>query len=228
MKATGEVKDDRVRSQGWQHAFNTVPDVLLDAVDLVLQHPEYSFFDPGVAAAEVDAFLREGNSAFSVLLDGKPPMLVRRIPLESQAQVDCALMTNDRASDHLLQAYKSVYARDPRPSMAYSQSIKAVEAAAKPFISPNNSKATLGTMIGEMKSNPSLFESVLRPKSGDAVSPLAGTMSLIWNSQVDRHGTDDETQPPSVSLEEAQAAFHIAVALIHLFRTGAISRIPKA
>jgi hypothetical protein len=47
-------------------------------------------------------------------------------------------------------------------------------------------------------------------------------LDLLWKSQLDRHGTPDETVPLSVSLEEAEATLHLALTLVHWFRTGAI------
>ncbi len=51
---------------------------------------------------------------------------------------------NDRAADHLYTAWRHLAGRDPIPDQAYSQALLAVEAAAKPVVSPTDEKATLG------------------------------------------------------------------------------------
>jgi hypothetical protein len=47
----------------------------------------------------------------------------------------------------------------------------------------------------------------------------------IWTGQLDRHGTDDAAVPLSVSHEQADAAFHVALALVRLFSAGLVRRV---
>jgi hypothetical protein len=48
--------------------------------------------------------------------------------------------------------------------------------------------------------------------------------AMIWTGQLDRHGTDDPAAPLNVDQAEADAAFHIALALVRLFVSAAITR----
>lgn len=101
--------------------------------------------------------------------------------------------------------------------------MKALEAAAKPVIEPANPKATLGTMIAALRAKPSKWKTSLTPAGPiDPIESIATMMELIWKSQLDRHGTDDESRPFSASPQEAEAAIHVAAALVHLFTSGAV------
>lgn len=51
------------------------------------------------------------------------------------------------AADHLTLSWQAAYGLHPDPVRAYGEAIKAVESAAPAVVEPNNSKATLGTMI---------------------------------------------------------------------------------
>ena len=115
-----------------------------------------------------------------------------------------------------------MYGRNPNPSHAYREAIRAVEAAAIPVVSPKHAKATLGTVIGDMKSTPDKWKVSLQPAKGDPVMHVVGMMELLWTAQFDRHGTADESVPLTVSKQEAEAAVHLALTLTHGFQTGVV------
>jgi len=50
-------------------------------------------------------------------------------------------------------------------------------------------------------------------------------MEAVWKGQLDRHGTDDETVPLSVSPEQADAAFSTCLNLVRLFVGGHVARV---
>lgn len=110
-------------------------------------------------------------------------------------------------------AWNRLEGRNPDPSGAYREAIRAIECVAKPVITPNDSLATLGKMIGAMRSNPKKWTFVLGTDAG----PVADMAALVWKSQLDRHGTDDESVPLNVSQEEADAAVHVSIALVRIF-----------
>lgn len=101
-----------------------------------------------------------------------------------------------------------------------------VEAAAKPIVLPNDRGATLGKMIAAMKAKPEKWTAVLDGNGrGSGIDHVISMCGGIWTSQLDRHGTDDETVCLDVSLGEAEAALHLAVTLVHWFRSGAVRRV---
>jgi hypothetical protein len=101
--------------------------------------------------------------------------------------------------------------RDLDPSGAYREAVRAVEAVAKPVILPSSDRATLGTMIAAMRDKPEKWETTL-----GKVDDVLAMMRILWTNQLDRHGTDDDSIPVSVSLEQADAAFATSLNLVHL------------
>jgi hypothetical protein len=194
-------------------------DEYLDAVDFVLhEHP-----DPAID--ELETILREGGSAFRV---GSAPdgrlCLERRVPEEIAAAIDSVIDESGRAGLHLRNAWSSVYARAPNPSDAYSEAVRAVEVAAIPVVSPSDATATLGKTIGALRADPQQWDLVLQPAKGESIDALLAMMDLLWTAQHDRHGKPDTEAPLNVSLEEAQAAVHLAVTLVQWFTSGSVRR----
>lgn len=186
---------------------------------LTLSKPEF--------AAILDQMLTEGHSAWCVGLNEANEMeLQRRVDATVRDAVQSAAPSGSRAATHLAKAWSDVYGMDPDPASSFRESVRAVEAAAKPVVEPGNAAATLGTMIPVMRAKPSKWTSTLSPTAGDPVLSIATMMELIWKSQLDRHGTDDTTKPPYATREEAEAALHIAASLVHLFSSGALTRNP--
>jgi hypothetical protein len=121
---------------------------------------------------------------------------------------------SQRAHHHLMTAWSNLVGRKPNPSTAYREAVRAVEAVAKPVVSPKNKKATLGTIIRDLRSKPEKWEVALDKATASDVADMA---DLLWTSQLDRHGTDDEQTPLTVSPDEADAAVHIAIGLTRMF-----------
>jgi hypothetical protein len=149
----------------------------------------------------------------------------RTEPATSQA-VSMQTTQGDDPARHLDAAWQAAFGRDPDPATAYSEAVKAVEAVAIPVVSPNHSKATLGTVLGELRANPSKFESVFEtdaePRRGVPVSPVEAIIALadlLWKNQTERHA-------PVVPVTQAQAesAAHIALVLVQAFRSAITPR----
>ena len=112
--------------------------------------------------------------------------------------------------------------RSPDPSSAYREAIRAVEVVAGPVVKPGDSKATLGTIISALRDKPSKWTVDLEKASPEQVTEM---LAMLWQSQFDRHGTDDESVPLNVSQEQADAAVHIAIALTRMFAGGHIKAV---
>jgi hypothetical protein len=113
--------------------------------------------------------------------------------------------------------------RNPDPSGAYREAIRAVEVVAAPMVAPNDTLVTLGKIIGTLRANPEKWTVDLAEATTQQVTEMA---AMIWQSQFDRHGTHDESVPLNVSQEQADAAVHISIALVRLFAGGHITRVP--
>ena len=164
----------------------------------------------------LESMLTIGGSAWTVGEDeGGRWCLHRRLDETVEDAAKEEMRQTGNAARHLQAAWHHVYGRDPDPSAAYREAVRAVEAAAKPAVTPNDRLATLGKMLKALRDKPSKWAVDLGTVEG-----LADTMDVLWTSQLDRHGTDDESAPLSVSPEQAEAAVHVAVTLVHWFRNG--------
>lgn len=199
------------------------PELLLDAIDFTLASMDVHGMDREEARS-LAAILGDSGSIWRVASEAQPPALERRVGEGEQAEATALIAGGGRAAQHLAQAWRAVYGRDPDPTGAYRESVRAVEAAGIPVVSPDNKSATLGTMIRDMRAKPEKWRVLL---GGDnqqvAVLGVVGMLDLLWKGQADRHGTADETTPIAVSPEEAQAALQLAMPLVRWFTDGSIS-----
>lgn len=127
------------------------------------------------------------------------------------------------AADHLRSAWTALYQLHPDSPTAYRDAIRAVEAAAHSLVEPNNARATLGTMLGQLRATPERWVLAIRGPGGtDSITPLMTMIELLWTGQTSRHGAQTPTRPET--FEEAQMALHLAVTLVQWFVTGTVSR----
>ena len=195
------------------------PQFFLDVVDLALR----DLGDNGAvsdAIDRLDEMLRDGASAWMVAPDRRG--LAERVLPELAESARQVIQSGSRAGELIAQAWRRIYGRDRDPSGGYHEAVRAVEAAARPIVVPNDATATLGKIIGTLRSEAEKFATVFGSdledfKPLDAVRDL---MSLVWKYQRDRHGTDDESVPLHVSPEQAEAALHAALTLVQWFQRG--------
>jgi len=91
----------------------------------------------------------------------------------------------------------------------------------RPIVCPNHTKATLGNVLGDLRSQSHLWKLVLRGNARDySVEPLVKMLDLIW-TEPNRHGGAPE---PAATLEEAQMVVNLAVAIVQWGRDGRIVR----
>lgn len=172
--------------------------------------------------APLEKILADSGSAWEVtaldVKDGRPGhkhlVLTRRDLAEAKLAITDIREQNNRAGSFLADAWKAVAAREPQPGEAYDKAVKAIEAAAQPVVSPNNTTATLGTIIRDMETKPAKWTFAL----GDLETVIA-MMKLVWTNHF-RHGTQprDDHIP-----EEADAAVHLALPLVRFFVGGLIT-----
>lgn len=182
----------------------------LDVIDFFLR-----FVSPPNEAERLNVWLRFGGSAWEVTPVGQGQHhLTRRAIGPVRDSIDSILPISERAHHHLTTAWSRLMGRDPDPSTAYREAIRAVEVVAKPVVTPKDSNATLGKMIRALEAKPEKWNYVLE---GTTATDVADMAASIWTGQLDRHGTDDESEPLHVSQEQADAAFHVALALTRIF-----------
>jgi hypothetical protein len=215
---------------------------LLDIADAILQqggpwpaHSEWDYTgearrrDKAILVKELELMLYTGSSF--VRVNDTQDGLTRRVDATAtDAFTAAALAAADRsdagsAASQLREAWKKLYQLSPDPSAAYSCAIKAVESAAHAIIEPNNSRATLGTMLGALRNAPHKFQLTLAGPSGNRdVDALVKMLELLWSGQTSRHGAQTNTRTETQG--EAAMAVHLAVTLVFWFTTGAVTRRP--
>lgn len=187
----------------------------LDVLDFFVQH---------IAAApyadKLGTTLTLGGSEWEVAPAGEDGrQLSRRVIGPVREEIENLRTYSERAHHHLSRAWDRLVGRQPDPSTAYREAIRAIEVVAKPVVTPHDANATLGKVIRALRDKPDKWETVLDKSSPLQVADLA---DFIWRGQLDRHGTDDPSAPLNVSQEEADAAVHLAVPLVRLFVSGGI------
>lgn len=171
-------------------------------------------------AIKLGVILHEGASVWTVGDNGDEHFeLQRRVDATTHAVADAVMSGEGRAAEHLRIAWSKTYGRHPDPDRSYDAAVKGVEVAARPIVTPNDTTATLGKMRSAIGDKPSKWTTPL--DTGADVGAVLGMMSALWEGHY-RHG--DETKPISHSQQDAEVAVHLAVTLVHLFASGAISR----
>ncbi|MGW4905042.1 hypothetical protein [Streptomyces sp. NPDC004270] len=170
--------------------------------------------------------LDDGRSAFTLSANGRA--LVHRVDPTITTLLGTAARAADQpdrgsASDHLRRAYTAAYALRPEPGRAYSEAIKAVECAAHATVEPGNTKATLGTMLRELRQHPGQWDVALPGRTGaEGEATVTAMVSLLWTGQTSRHGGQQPTREETPA--EARMAVDLAVSLVRWFADGAVSR----
>lgn len=176
---------------------------------------------------ELQQLLDDSRSAYTLRPD-KAGLRQRVDPtVEALAEAVVASANQDpargSASVHLKRAWTAAYGLHPEPGKAYSEAIKAVEAAAHATVEPKNSKATLGSMIKVMENTRDRWVVGIgsEPSSAGAET-VTRMMRLLWTGQTSRHGGSHPTRDETVA--EARAAVHLAIALLNFFTDGILAK----
>jgi hypothetical protein len=188
-------------------------DKLLDAVDAALYLKAVTVG----ARRSLDELLMLGGSVWRVDPDGR--RLIRRVDETAVSAFEAASSPDDAASTELREAWATAYGRNPNASDAWDHSIKAVEAALIPIVTPSQARATLGNVVGILDSQGSQWQLDLHGHdNSQSVGPLVSMLRLMWPNP-DRHGSRTSRTP---SLTEAQEVVHLAVTLVQWARCDAI------
>jgi hypothetical protein len=196
--------------EGWLYE-DTEGERLLDVIHVVIQAT------PGMTGYRLlDQILSDGGSAYAATERG----IEDRVDATAKRAFEAATRPGDQASAELSEAWSRAYAREPDPSDAWDHSIKAVEAALRPIVCPNNKAATLSHVIGELRNQPWKLD-VRGRQSDHSVTPLINMLELLWPNP-DRHGS--ATPAPPATLAEARAVVQLAVTIVQWARDGEVVR----
>lgn len=183
-----------------------------------LENPDFIF-------TELETLLKEAGSKWQIGVRRAGVMgLVQRVPEGVEAAVNETIGASGHAGARLADAWAAAYGISPQPSQAYSLAIKAVEDAAVPVICPNDSLATLGKIISQMR-NAGDWNLPLTREDEHATtsSTLVAVMKMLWAGQADRHGGNHEPAL-EITQEAAEVAVMTAATLVQWFSSGAVAR----
>lgn len=229
--------DQRVRLPGIllsgvqeDFGFDSLESQLFDHPDDYLALLDFLIFSLNTAGRhatldELQSILRISSSEWKVGKRGSHAGIEKRVPEGVQHAADEVMAVPGHAGQLLSEAWHAAFGRDPDFEKAYAKSIKAVEAAAIPSVSPKNVNATLGTVIAQMRDQKDWKLELTREHSTHtSAQVLLGMMQMLWTGQNDRHAGQTGYQPSTQS--EAETAVLLAVPLVQWFTSGALQRRP--
>lgn len=188
------------------------PDFLLNIADYLI----VSGLASDEKTEELRGFLNASHSAWQVEHDGSG--LALRVPLEQEESFRQAISVEDSTSEYLAKAWDAAWRlNDPNIDGSYRNSVKAIESALKPIVSPDNGVTTLGTITRDIDEKPEKWDT--RFRGAETVQALRDLLYELWKTD-SRHAG----MPPN-TLEQAQDAVTIAVAVVALTRRGFLERV---
>jgi hypothetical protein len=182
--------------------------LILDTVDMLLVLGRGN-------AEQLRTTLRLAGSIWTIAEDNRS--LQRRVSEAEAASKASAVSPNDLVSDELNKAWAAAFGLHPDSSDAWDHAIKAIEAILTGLVVPAQAKATLGHVVGEIKSDPSRWTMDLTSNGpvGDGET-LLNVLQLVW-ANPDRHGNPSSRTPTQ---DEAEKIVKIAVMVVGLTRNG--------
>lgn len=220
----------------WQAGSDDDRLVLVDAIlyDMQLRAREgFDTDEQAMAAQLVDGaqrlgeILAEGGSAWAVHVEAPAWCLARRVDLATAQLVERVTSPGTDASRKIRTAWQACYRHDPDPDTAYRNAVLAVEAVAIPLTLPNATKATLGTVLANLRDTlPQWSVGGLVSEQIASGETLHSMLRTLWHNQ-ERHARADGTIV-DVTQAEAEAAVSLAVVLIHWFTSGLVVKADLA
>lgn len=172
----------------------------------------------------LNEILIKGGSKWHIVVDGSKARMESRVDTTTINAYKQLISTSEDFSKHLKTAWEDCFGRSPDLSGAYTNAIKAVEAATWKVITPSNMKATLGTMLNDFDAQSKAEKFNVGFKDIDASSTLDmahALMQRLWKSQTDRHATGNYKNPSQL---EAESAIYMAITICQIFSSGLITR----
>lgn len=189
---------------------------LLDILDIELQQRWLN-------AAPMEELLSEAGSAYAVTPNptGLGHILTDRLPAAVSQLVDELTTEEEHWSTQLESARALIFGRAPNLVTGVNACVKAIEAAAVPRITPKDKKATLGTIIGELRKGN--FAPPLRGEKRPSGEVVADMCALVWDTERQHRHGGNETLADPLSRESAEAAFTLSVTLVDWFSKGRVA-----
>lgn len=201
---------------------------LLTIVDAALQlHPLWNSTPANQALLrtslmQLEQILQDAGSLFRVSLEDH--CLVCRVDPTVEASASSAIANAEpTAADHLRLAWTAAYGVLPDSDKAYDQAVLAVESLVCPLVSPRNTRATLGTVIRDLRNQQDQWELAIADGSGQpaSIENFIDTLDMLWKSQSRHAGSPGSRTQSRI---EGEAAVHLAVMIVQWLTIGVLRR----
>jgi len=153
-------------------------------------------------------------------------ILVHRVDETVQQAAEALAQQGTRPGKLLSDAWRHAFSMHRDASASYRCSVRAVEAAAGPILTPSDPRPSLGKMITALRDGMKKWNFAFTVDS--AVEPkqvLLEMMQLLWTNEYSRHVGADPAAPLNVSQREAESAVVLALTLVNWFTSGAVTCI---
>lgn len=194
-------------------------DEFLDFVDFLVYKVETTSSETHRRLGLLEQVLANAGSEWRIGQRDGHAALEKRVPEGVVQAAEDTISNSGSAGVLLAEAWHAAFGKSPDSEEAYEKSIKAVEEAGAHIVTPLNKKATLGTMLRDMKAQTDWKIDLPTP---DADVPIKMAEAL-WVGQESRHGGNGYRKPTQ---GEAEAAVMLAVPLVQWFASGALQRRP--
>lgn len=199
-------------------------ELVLDFVDFLLMRDQQAQpwqTDSTPASSRLEEILRTAGSAWRVGRRGEFCGLERRLSAGVTVAADEVIASSALAGELLAEAWHAAYGLHPDPEEAYEKAIKAVEESGAHVVSPQNQIATLGTMARDMENQADWSLPLMELSDHSSRDALVRAARMLWSGQEGRHGGNGYRKPTQ---GEAESAVLLAVALVHAFSSGLLTR----
>lgn len=168
----------------------------------------------------IEDVLSNGGSAWRTSRTSNTWRLSDRVSEGVQETLAEVLSASDSASRKLQEAWLDAFGANPRPTVAYSNAVIAVETAALSVIPTGHPEPTLANLFSILESeNPKWTLAFRDSPKAPGSKTLAAMLRTIWRGQASRHGRPDYED---ATIEEARAAVVLAGTLVQWFTTGVV------
>ncbi|MCM3509202.1 Uncharacterised protein [Mycobacteroides abscessus subsp. bolletii] len=143
--------------------------------------------------------------------------LARRVLPETQEHyLNLARSVSESCSEYLQQAFTNAYGHNGTPAESWVASRKAVEFLLHPVVSPSNTRATISSMIRDIKSAPHKWVSAI-----PANDPEQSVLKFVQLLQMMPYEPGHHGQTPGqVSLDQARTQFNLALTVCQMVLDG--------
>ncbi|MEO6760976.1 MAG: hypothetical protein ABI220_01190, partial [Candidatus Saccharimonadales bacterium] len=154
--------DDDYR-RGFESYYSDDEFKTLDVVEAILATNN----NASIVVAALNVILVESGSKWIAVINdnGQGARLDERVDSSStNAYENAVLETSNQSGTYLKASWSGAFGRNPDPTKAYNDAIKAMEAATCPVIVPAQKDATLGHVIGELTAHPDKWSTAINEK----------------------------------------------------------------